>query len=80
MFSNQAIVSLLSKETLVFMYEELELVILERVSFNQRNFDMILVNKNYTEKPVYVKHIPYRFLYLIKFWLTNIEIPILELS
>lgn len=41
---------------------------------------MILINKNYTYKPIYIKHIPYKYLHMIQIMWTQEMIPFLELS
>jgi nucleosome binding factor SPN SPT16 subunit len=57
---------------------ELEVVHLERVQFGLRNFDMVLVYKDFNKTPAHVNTIPVENLEAVKDWLDSVEIPFSE--
>lgn len=57
---------------------EIEIVHLERVQFGLRNFDMVVVFKDYNRAPVHINTIPVESLDPVKDWLDSVEIPFSE--
>ncbi|KAF2202190.1 SPT16-domain-containing protein [Delitschia confertaspora ATCC 74209] len=57
---------------------EIEIVHLERVQFGLRNFDMVIVFKDYNRAPVHINTIPVESLDPVKDWLDSVEIPFTE--
>jgi nucleosome binding factor SPN SPT16 subunit len=62
----------------VVSLDQIELVYLERVSFGLKNFDLVLVMKDYTKPVVTISAIPVFQLDLIKDWLTETELKYFE--
>ncbi|KAF2735553.1 SPT16-domain-containing protein [Polyplosphaeria fusca] len=54
---------------------EIEIVHLERVQFGLRNFDMVVVFKDYQRPPVHINTIPVESLEPVKDWLDSVDIP-----
>jgi len=57
---------------------EIEIVHLERVQFGLRNFDMVVVFKDYNRIPVHINTIPVESLDPVKDWLDSVDIPFSE--
>jgi nucleosome binding factor SPN SPT16 subunit len=57
---------------------EIELVHLERVQFGLRNFDMVVVFKDYNRPPIHINTIPVESLDPVKDWLDSVDIPFTE--
>ncbi|KAF2654143.1 SPT16-domain-containing protein [Lophiostoma macrostomum CBS 122681] len=57
---------------------EIEIVHLERVQFGLRNFDMVVVFKDYSRPPVHINTIPVESLDPVKDWLDSVDIPFTE--
>ncbi|KAF2264458.1 SPT16-domain-containing protein [Lojkania enalia] len=57
---------------------EIEIVHLERVQFGLRNFDMVVVFKDYNRPPVHINTIPVESLEPVKDWLDSVDIPFSE--
>ncbi|CAN9298072.1 unnamed protein product [Alternaria alternata] len=57
---------------------EIEIVHLERVQFGLRNFDMVVVFKDYNRPPVHINTIPVESLDPVKDWLDSVDIPFTE--
>lgn len=57
---------------------EIEIVHLERVQFGLRNFDMVIVFKDYNRAPVHINTIPVESLDPVKDWLDSVDIPFTE--
>jgi nucleosome binding factor SPN SPT16 subunit len=57
---------------------EIEIVHLERVQFGLRNFDMVVVFKDYNRPPVHINTIPVESLDSVKDWLDSVDIPFSE--
>ncbi|CAA9965161.1 FACT complex protein [Pyrenophora teres f. maculata] len=57
---------------------EIEIVHLERVQFGLRNFDMVVVFKDYNRPPVHINTIPVESLDPVKDWLDSVDIPFSE--
>lgn len=63
--------------TVVFL-TEIELAHLERVQFGLKNFDMVLVFKDFKRPPVHINTIPVSYLEGVKDWLDSVDIPYTE--
>eukprot|EP01080_Neovahlkampfia_damariscottae_P005046 gene5046-8642_t len=72
------LVSLNELPFFVVPLDQIELVYLERVSFGLKNFDMVLVFKDYSKPVVNISAIPVFQLDLIKDWLTETELKYFE--
>ncbi|KAL5418571.1 hypothetical protein PMIN03_001048 [Paraphaeosphaeria minitans] len=57
---------------------EIEIVHLERVQFGLRNFDMVVVFKDYNRTPAHINTIPVESLDPVKDWLDSVDIPFSE--
>jgi nucleosome binding factor SPN SPT16 subunit len=57
---------------------EVEVIHLERVQFGLKNFDMVIVFKDYNRAPVHINTIPVESLEVVKDWIDSIEIPYSE--
>ncbi|KAH8727016.1 FACT complex subunit-domain-containing protein [Phaeosphaeriaceae sp. PMI808] len=57
---------------------EIEIVHLERVQFGLRNFDMVVVFKDYNRPPTHINTIPVESLDPVKDWLDSVDIPFTE--
>lgn len=67
--TSTALINVTELPTFVVTLEEVELVMLERVSLSIRTFDMVFVFKDYQKKPAMVNSIPSTSLELVKEWL-----------
>uniref|UniRef100_A0A5S6QLI1 FACT complex subunit n=1 Tax=Trichuris muris TaxID=70415 RepID=A0A5S6QLI1_TRIMR len=63
---------------LVITLDEVELVHFERVQFHLKNFDMVFIFKDYTQKPFSITAIPTDVLDHVKDWLNSCDIPFSE--
>lgn len=57
---------------------EVEIVHLERVQFGLRNFDMVVVFKDFNRAPFHINTIPVESLESVKDWLDSVDIPFSE--
>ncbi|KAF2704953.1 SPT16-domain-containing protein [Pleomassaria siparia CBS 279.74] len=57
---------------------EIEIVHLERVQFGLRNFDLVVVFKDYQRSPTHINTIPVESLDPVKDWLDSVDIPFTE--
>jgi nucleosome binding factor SPN SPT16 subunit len=57
---------------------EIEIVHLERVQFGLRNFDLVVVFKDYQRPPTHINTIPVESLDPVKDWLDSVDIPFTE--
>ena len=64
-----ALVCLTKAPYLVISLEDLEVVALERVTFNNRTFDMTCIYKDYTKPVTFINAVPMANLDTIKAWL-----------
>ena len=62
----------------VITLDEIELAHLERVQFGLKNFDMVLVFKDFHRPPAHVNTIPVESLESVKDWLNSVDIPYTE--
>lgn len=57
---------------------DIEVVHLERVQFGLKNFDMVIVFKDFTRAPAHINTIPVEALDGVKDWLDSVDIPFSE--
>jgi nucleosome binding factor SPN SPT16 subunit len=70
--------SLVERPFFVCMIEDIELVSIERVDSQIKNFDMIIIFKNYTKQVKHIDNIPKVNLQQIKTWLNSESILFIE--
>jgi len=63
---------------LVLSLAEIEIVHLERVQYGLKNFDMVVVFKDYQRTPAHIDTIPVESLDAVKDWLDSVDIPYSE--
>ena len=63
---------------MVLTLDEIEVVHLERVQFGLKNFDMVVVFKDFHRPPVHINTIPVESLESVKDWLDSIDVPFSE--
>lgn len=63
---------------MVITLNDVEIVHLERVQFGLKNFDMVVVFKDFTRAPVHINTIPVESLDGVKDWLDSVDIPFSE--
>lgn len=73
-----ALVELVEMPFTVITLDEVEVVNLERAALHLRNFDLVLVNKDFTKDVVRIEAVPMKSLETIKEWLNNIGIKYYE--
>uniref|UniRef100_A0A183AKK1 FACT complex subunit n=1 Tax=Echinostoma caproni TaxID=27848 RepID=A0A183AKK1_9TREM len=71
--TSTALISVTELPPFVVTLEEVEFVMLERVSLSIRTFDMVFVFKDYHRKPAMVNSIPSTALELVKEWLLFVD-------
>ncbi|OJD37458.1 fact complex subunit spt16 [Diplodia corticola] len=76
--TTDCLVQLTEPPFLVLTLNEIEVVHLERVQFGLKNFDMVVVFKDFTRPPSHVNTIPVESLDAVKDWLDSVEIPFSE--
>ena len=76
--STDCLVQLTEPPFMVLTLDEIEQVHLERVQFGLKNFDMVVVFKDYHRPPVHINTIPVESLESVKDWLDSIDIPYSE--
>ena len=62
----------------VVTLSEIELVHLERVQFGLKNFDMVVIFKDFQRSPAHINTIPVDVLDNVKDWLDSVDIPYTE--
>ncbi|CAD7701780.1 unnamed protein product [Ostreobium quekettii] len=67
------LVELIEMPFTVIALEDIEIVNLERVGFNLKNFDMAIVFKDFSREVFHIDAIPSQSLDTIKEWLTSVE-------
>ncbi|GBG67251.1 hypothetical protein CBR_g88540 [Chara braunii] len=72
------LVELIEMPFLVITLNEVEIVNLERVGLNVRNFDMVIVFKDFKKDPAHIDAIPTSSLDTIKDWLNSMNIKYYE--
>ncbi|CUM65980.1 uncharacterized protein PRCAT00003634001 [Priceomyces carsonii] len=76
--TRDCLVQLIDPPYLVVTLEEIEIVHLERVQFGLKNFDLVIVFKDFSKPVVHINTIPIEVLDDVKSWLTDVDIPISE--
>jgi nucleosome binding factor SPN SPT16 subunit len=72
--SVNCLVSLIENPFFVVTLNDIEVAHFERVQFNLKNFDLVLIFKDYSVNPLRICTIPAEFLDPIKDWLNDIDI------
>lgn len=76
--TTDCLVQLTEPPFLVITLSEIEVVHLERVQFGLKNFDMVVVFKDFNRPPAHINTIPVESLDAVKDWLDSCEIPFNE--
>lgn len=76
--TTDCLVQLTEPPFLVITLTDIEIVHLERVQFGLKNFDMVIVFKDFTRTPVHINTIPVESLDSVKDWLDSVDIPFSE--
>jgi nucleosome binding factor SPN SPT16 subunit len=76
--TTECLVQLIDPPFLVVNLSEVELAHLERVAFGLKQFDMVLVYKDYTKPVTHINSIPMVQLDSVKDWLTETDVPFYE--
>ena len=76
--STDCLVQLTEPPFFVVSLADIEVVHLERVQFGLKNFDMVIVFKDFNRAPVHINTIPVESLDNVKDWLDSVEIPFSE--
>ena len=76
--SVNCLVSLIDQPFFVVTLSDIELAHFERVQFTLKNFDLVLIFKDYVIPPIRICTIPAEFLESIKDWLNDIDIVFSE--
>ncbi|KAF2861548.1 FACT complex protein [Piedraia hortae CBS 480.64] len=76
--TTDCLVQLTEPPFLVITLTDIEVVHLERVQFGLKNFDMVVVFKDFTRPPVHINTIPVESLDSLKDWLDSVDIPFSE--
>ncbi|GAM87101.1 hypothetical protein ANO11243_051220 [Dothideomycetidae sp. 11243] len=76
--TTDCLVQLTEPPFFVITLSEIEVVHLERVQFGLKNFDMVIVFKDYKQAPAHVNTIPVDTLDQLKDWLDSVDIPFSE--
>ncbi|GJJ12499.1 hypothetical protein Clacol_006742 [Clathrus columnatus] len=76
--TTDCLVHLTDPPFLVVTMSEIEIASLERVQFGLRQFDMILVFKDFKKAPLSINSIPSSQMDDVKHWLDSSDIPIME--
>ncbi|KAI9788773.1 MAG: FACT complex subunit spt16 [Peltula sp. TS41687] len=76
--TGDCLVQLTEPPFLVVTLEEVEVTHLERVRFGLKNFDLVLVFKDYNRVPAHINTIPVEHLEGVKDWLDSVNIPFSE--
>ena len=76
--TTDCIVQLTEPPFTVITLTDVEIVHLERVQFGLKNFDMVIVYKDFTRTPSHINTIPVESLDSVKDWLDSVDIPFTE--
>ncbi|KAG6331187.1 hypothetical protein ID866_7902 [Astraeus odoratus] len=76
--TTECLVHLIEPPFLVVTLNEIEIASLERVQFTLKQFDMVLVFKDFTKPPLHINSIPSTQLDDVKNWLDSVDIPMSE--
>ncbi|KAI9656979.1 MAG: FACT complex subunit spt16 [Alyxoria varia] len=76
--STDCLIQLTEPPFLVITLAEIEIVHLERVQFGLKNFDMVVVLRDFQKPPIHINTIPVEMLDGVKDWLDSVDIPFSE--
>ncbi|KAI7236663.1 FACT complex subunit [Hortaea werneckii] len=76
--TTDCLVQLTEPPFMVVTLTDIEVVHLERVQFGLKNFDMVIVFKDFTRPPAHINTIPVEALDGVKDWLDSVDIPFTE--
>jgi nucleosome binding factor SPN SPT16 subunit len=76
--TTECLVQLSDPPFLVVSLSDIEIAYLERVQFNIKNFDLVLVFKDFKKVPIHINSIPMAQVEAIKDWLDSVDICYLE--
>ncbi|KAK4540616.1 FACT complex subunit spt16 [Oleoguttula mirabilis] len=76
--TTDCLVQLTEPPFMVITLTDIEVVHLERVQFGLKNFDMVVVFKDFTRAPSHINTIPVEALDGVKDWLDSVDIPYSE--
>ncbi|ETW85685.1 hypothetical protein HETIRDRAFT_424855 [Heterobasidion irregulare TC 32-1] len=76
--TTECLVHLSDPPFLVVTLAEIEIASLERVQFGLKQFDVVLVFKDFTKTPLHINSIPSAQLDDVKNWLDSVDIPLAE--
>ena len=76
--TTDCLVQLTEPPFMVTTLTDIEVVHLERVQFGLKNFDMVVIFKDFTRAPSHINTIPVESLDSVKDWLDSVDIPYSE--
>lgn len=76
--TTDCLVQLTEPPFMVVTLNDIEVVHLERVQFGLKNFDMVIIFKDFTRAPAHINTIPVEALDSVKDWLDSVDIPFSE--
>ncbi|KIJ17069.1 hypothetical protein PAXINDRAFT_9925 [Paxillus involutus ATCC 200175] len=76
--TTECLVHLVEPPFLVVTLNEIEIASLERVQFTLKQFDLVLIFKDFTKTPLHINSIPSAQLDDVKNWLDSVDIPLSE--
>jgi nucleosome binding factor SPN SPT16 subunit len=76
--TTECLVHLVEPPFLVVTLNEIEIASLERVQFTLKQFDLVLIFKDFTKTPLHINSIPSVQLDDVKNWLDSVDIPLSE--
>ncbi|KIJ60617.1 hypothetical protein HYDPIDRAFT_32041 [Hydnomerulius pinastri MD-312] len=76
--TTECLVHLVDPPFLVVTLNEIEIASLERVQFTLKQFDLVLIFKDFTKTPLHINSIPSAQLDDVKNWLDSVDIPLSE--
>lgn len=76
--TTDCLVQLTEPPFMVVTLSEIEVVHLERVQYGLKNFDMVIVYKDFQRAPSHINTVPVEVLDAVKDWLDSVDIPISE--
>lgn len=76
--TTECLIQITEPPFMVISLSEIEIVHLERVQFGLKNFDMVVVFKDFQRPPAHINTIPVESLDNLKDWLDSIDVPYSE--
>ncbi|EGN96171.1 hypothetical protein SERLA73DRAFT_94229 [Serpula lacrymans var. lacrymans S7.3] len=76
--TTECLVHLVDPPFLVVTLNDIEIASLERVQFTLKQFDLVLIFKDFTKPPLHINSIPSAQLDDVKNWLDSVDIPLSE--